>query len=138
MNFPSNKILIVEDEKLPRNVLQKILIKLGYPVESAESAEKALKILESEKIPLVITDLILPDMDGNELCKRIKKINSESVIYALSGQIAAFEPAKLEEIGFDGYMCKPVKIYVLKRAIEGAFDRIDKKRERQSVLLSKA
>ncbi len=105
--------------------MQKILIELGYTVESAESAEKALKILDSEKIPLVITDLTLPDMDGTELCKQIKKINSESVIYALAGYTAGFEPEKLEKIGFDGYMCKPVKIYILKQAIQGAFDRIN-------------
>jgi len=125
MNFPSNKILIVEHKKLQRDVLQKIIVKLGHTVESAESAEKALKILENEKIPLVITDLFLPGMDGTELCKRIKKINSESVVYALSGYVAAFEPEDLEKICFDGYLCKPVKIYILKKAIKGAFDRID-------------
>lgn len=128
MNFPSKKILVVEDEKLQRDMMQTILTKLGYTAEFAENAEKALKILENENFPLIITDLCMPDMEGTELCKQIRKISSESVIYALSGYIAAFDPEKLDKIGFDGYLSKPAKIEVLNQAIKGAFETIDQKR----------
>ena len=128
MNFHSQKILVVEDEKLQRDLLQTILTKLGYTAEFAEDAEKALKILENEYFPLVITDLCMPDMEGTELCKQIRKISPESVIYALSGYIAAFDPEKLDEIGFDGYLSKPAKIEVLNQTIKGAFEKIDQKK----------
>ncbi len=70
----------------------------------------------------------MPDMDGVELCIQIRKLNAAPVIYALSGYIAAFGSEKLDEKGFDGYLCKPVKIEVLNRAIKGAFYKIDQKR----------
>ena len=124
----TKKILVVDDDKLLRKTLQKMLVTLGYNVELAENAEDALEILEKRKFPLIITDLRMPDIDGTELCKRIRKINSESIIYALSGYIEKFKPEKLERIGFDGHLCKPVEIKVLKHAIEGAFDKIDQRR----------
>lgn len=107
----------------------KILDKLGYTVQVAESAEAALKHLEKKQFPLIITDLKMPVIDGLELCQRIRKINSESIVYALSGWIATYQPDQLEAVGFDGYLSKPVDITVLKRAIEGAFDKLsqDKK-----------
>ena len=73
MSFPLNKILIVENKKLHRNLLQKVLIEMGYTIEFTESAEKALKIIKNEKIPLVMTDLFLPGMDATEFCKQIKR-----------------------------------------------------------------
>ena len=88
---------------------------------------KKILVVDDDKL-LIITDLRMPDIDGTELCNRIRKINSESVIYALSGYIEKFEPEKLERIGFDGHLCKPVEIKVLKHAIEDAFDKIDQRR----------
>jgi len=87
-----------------------------------------LKILEDEEFPLIITDLSMPNMGGIELCKRIRKFNSESFIYAFSGYLAEFEFEKFEGFGFDGHLSKPIEIEVLKCAIEGAFEKIDQKR----------
>jgi len=68
-------------------------------------------------------------MNGIELCMRIKERNPETVIYAFSGLVTEDEFYDLEEVGFDGLLCKPVSFEVLKRAIEGAFDKINKSRE---------
>lgn len=130
MSFPLNKILIVENKNLHRNLLQKVLIEMGYTVEFTERAEKALKKLKNEKIPLIMTDLFLPGMDASEFCKRAKKINAESVVYALSKYVPVLDVDELIKNGFDGYLSKPVKIYILKQAVKGAFDRIDIKREK--------
>lgn len=118
------KILFVDDEKAQRDSMFKTLTKLGYDVEVAGSSEEALKNLEKKMFPLIIIDLAMPRIDGMELCRQIRKINARSVIYAMSGWIAKFETDKLEAVGFDGYLSKPVKIEVLKRAIEGAFAKI--------------
>jgi CheY-like chemotaxis protein len=131
MGFPLRKILIVESEKLHRNLLQKVILEMRYTVEFTESAEKALKILKNEKIPLVMTDLFLPGMDASEFRKRVKKINAESVIYALSKYVPVLDVEELIKIGFDGCLSKPAKIYILKQAVKGAFDRIDLKREKE-------
>lgn len=130
MSFPLRKILIVENKRSHRNLLQKVLIEMGCTVKFTESARKALNILKDEKIPLVMTDLFLLRMEEAEFCKRVKKINAESVIYALSRYVPVFDVEALVKNGFDGYLSKPVKIYILKQAVKGAFDRIDIQREK--------
>jgi CheY-like chemotaxis protein len=71
--------------------------------------------------------LDMPGLDGIELCKQIKEIDTKSIVYALSGYITEYDTENLEESGFDGYLSKPAKIEVLKQAIEGAFDKLEGK-----------
>ena len=130
MTTVSKKILVVDDEEAIRQVIKMELGNLGYDPEFAENGKEALEILENEKFPLILTDLRMPGIDGIELCMRIKERNPETLIYAFSGVVTEDEFYKLEEMGFDGLLCKPVTFEVLKRAIEGAFDKIDKMRER--------
>ena len=119
------KLLIVDDDVSYLNTLKKVLIKMEYATEVAAGSKEALKILEKEKFPLIITDLDMPDLDGVELCKQIKGIDPKSIVYALSGYITEYDTENLEQSGFDGYLSKPAKIEVLKQAIEGAFDKIE-------------
>ena len=118
------KILFIDDDEAQREIINDIIKKFGYTVETVGSSEAAIRVLAKNKYPLIITDLKMSGIDGTELCKRIREIDSESVIYALSGHVAEFEPELFEEIGFDGHLCKPVNIKVLKQAIEGAFERL--------------
>ncbi|MBW2055493.1 MAG: response regulator, partial [Deltaproteobacteria bacterium] len=67
----------------------------------------------------------MPGIDGIELCIQIKERNPETVIYAFSGLATEDEFYKLEQMGFDGLLCKPVSFKVLKRAVEGAFDKLN-------------
>ncbi|MDX2439332.1 MAG: response regulator [Desulfobacterales bacterium] len=119
------KILIVDDDNAYLNVLQKIFSKMEYEAEFAGSSKEALEILKKESFPLIITDLEMPGLDGVELCKQIKKIDSKSIVYALSGYITEYDTENLEKSGFDGYLSKPIKIEVLQQAIEGAFDKLE-------------
>jgi len=115
------KILVVDDEESTRALLERTISEFGYKVELACSAEEALDKIKNEKFQLVITDLKMPEIDGAELCRQIRSINLGTVIYALSGYLKEFEPEQLQDIGFDGHLCKPVNSTVLKSAIEGAF-----------------
>ncbi len=119
------KLLLVDDDESYLNIVKKILTKMEYAAEVAASSKEALKILEKEKYPLIITDLDMPGLDGVELCKQIKENDSKSIVYALSGYITEYDTENLEKSGFDGYLSKPAKIEVLKQAIEGAFDKIE-------------
>ena len=119
------KLLLVDDDESYLNTVKKILAKMEYAAEVAASSKEALKILEKEKFPVIITDLDMPGLDGVELCKQIKKNGSRSIVYALSGYITEYDTENLEKSGFDGYLSKPAKIEVLKQAIEGAFDKFD-------------
>ncbi len=118
------KILFIDDEGSQRDIMERFIPRLGYAVKTAASSESALEILKTEYFPLIITDLSMPGMDGLELCRRIKQINPNIIIYALSGYIASFEEQKLEACGFDGYLSKPSSSQTLKQAIDGAFEMI--------------
>ena len=64
-----NKILIVEDDKAVLKLLSGFLIKSGFQIKTAESAEEAEKILNNEKVDTVLTDIRLPGMDGIQFTK---------------------------------------------------------------------
>jgi CheY-like chemotaxis protein len=127
MTTVSKKILVVDDDESIREVMKMGLVKLGYDPAFAENGKEALEILAREEFPLILMDLRLPGIDGIELCIQIKKRNPETVIYAFSGVVTEDEFYELEEMGFDGLLCKPVPFKVLKNAIEGAFDKINNK-----------
>lgn len=113
-----SKILVVDDESYHRELMQKLLTKLGYNVAVAESAEKAFSLLEKEKYPVIITDLIMLEMDGVEFCRTIRESDSQTVVIALSGHSDLYDREKLEEAGFDNHLTKPFKIDVISRAIK--------------------
>ncbi|MDU4660118.1 MAG: response regulator, partial [Clostridium butyricum] len=64
-----NNILIIEDEKSVSDVVKAYLEKEGYGVYSTESGLDGIEVFRKEKIELVILDLMLPDIDGEEVCK---------------------------------------------------------------------
>ena len=120
----------MDDEDLLRDTIKDMLMMLGYDVEIARNAEEALEIVRKEYFPLIITDLMMPEMDGTQLCKQIREINETAVIYAFSGFLTEVDSDQLKDVGFDGHLCKPVKIEVLKHAIEGAFEKIHQRQGR--------
>ena len=124
----SKKILFVDDEESQIELMQNILFRMGYDAEFAKSAKEALEILDNEDISIILTDLQMPEMDGIELCRRIREKGSEVVIYGFSGNFLGVDSDRLEDIGFDGLLWKPVGLKVLERAIEGAFEKIDRRR----------
>jgi len=124
MTTLSRRILFVDDEEILRDTIEEMLMMLGYDVEVAGDAKEALEIARKEYFPLIITDLMMPEIDGTQLCKKIREINETAVIYACSGYLTEVDSDQLKDVGFDGHLCKPVKIKVLKHAIEGAFEKI--------------
>jgi CheY-like chemotaxis protein len=124
----SRKILFVDDEESQIKLMQSFFLRKGYDAEFAKSAKEALEILDNEDISIIITDLQMPEMDGIEFCRRVREKGSEVVIYGYSGDIIGVNSDHLEDIGFDGLLWKPVRLGVLERAIEGAFEKIDRRR----------
>ncbi|MBW2605438.1 MAG: response regulator [Deltaproteobacteria bacterium] len=127
MTILSRRILFVDDEDAIRDRIKDMLMKLGYDVELAGNAKEAIGIVRKEYFPLIITDLMMPEIDGTQLCRQIREINETAVIYAFSGYLTGVGSDQLKDIGFDGHLCKPVKIEVLRHAIEGAFDKINQR-----------
>ena len=113
-----NKILVVDDEDFHRELMRKLISKLGYEVEVVESAEDAFSCLDRENFPVIITDLIMLEMDGVEFCRKIRETDTKTFVIALSGHTELYDVNRLKEVGFDNHLAKPFKIEVIKRAIE--------------------
>jgi len=126
------KILVVDDEDYHRDLMQKLLSKLGYTVDAVESAEDAFCLLERSKFPVIITDLIMLEMDGVEFCRRIRETDDKTVIIALTGHTDLYDVAKLKEAGFDNHLTKPFKIEVIKEALQEGFDKFARRTQTQN------
>jgi CheY-like chemotaxis protein len=118
------RILVVDDEDFQRDLLKKLLSRAGYEVEEAQSPEVALSILDQEEFQVIITDLIMLDMDGVEFCLRVRETNSKTVIIALTGHVDLYDIDKLKIAGFDNYLTKPIKVEIIQEAIEEGLKRI--------------
>ncbi len=120
------KILIVDDETELRNLFKQAFSQRGYVVRLSESAEEALGILNQENINVMFLDLNLPEMNGIELCKLIKKTNPITVIYAVTGYASIFDVVACSSAGFDDYFTKPIDFEILVKAAQDAFEKIDR------------
>jgi len=123
------KILVVDDEDYHRELMKKLLTRLGYHVAVVPSAEEAFSILEKEKFPVIITDLIMLEMDGVEFCRRIRETDHKTVVIALTGHTDLYEPAKLKEAGFDNHLSKPFRINIIQKAIQEGFSEVQRRSE---------
>jgi len=120
------KILVVDDEKAIINLLTQAFARAGYLVQSAPTGKEALKLLEKEKINVMFFDLNMPEMDGLELCREVKKNMPMSIIYAVTGYASLFELAECREAGFEDYFKKPVNIKILIKTAADSFEKLER------------
>jgi DNA-binding NtrC family response regulator len=124
------KILVVDDEVSIRDLLKDTFNNAGYDVRLAEGAEQAFDILKEEDIKVIFLDLKLFGMNGIELCKQIKKNNPITIIFAMTGWAALYEIEECREAGFDDFFKKPTKTDILLKAVDDAFEKLDRWRKR--------
>lgn len=103
-----SRILIVEDELDLANIIKDYLVKELYEVEICTEGDKAIEIFDKFKPSLVILDLMLPGMNGYEICKNIR-IKSTIPILILSAKIDEFDKVKGLNLGADDYITKPFR-----------------------------
>ncbi|MBN1615224.1 MAG: response regulator [Deltaproteobacteria bacterium] len=126
----AGKILVVDDEPSVRELLSEAFGEAGYDVLLAEGGEQALGILQGENADVIFLDLKLFGMNGIELCRQIRKDRPLSLIYAMTGWSALFEVEECREAGFDDYFVKPVATEVLLRAVDEAFEKLNRWKRR--------
>ena len=101
-----NKILIVDDDPNIREVLAVLLSSEGYRVSTAENGLEALKLQDSEKPNLVILDIMMPGMDGVEVCARIRARSSVPILF-LTAKSQDTDKVDAYTSGGDDYLVKP-------------------------------
>lgn len=102
----SKKILIVDDDPEIRKVIGIYLENEGYDILKAENGEQALKLISENEIVLVILDIMMPGMDGTEVCMRIRENNIMPVIF-LSAKSEDLDKVQGLVSGADDYISKP-------------------------------
>ena len=101
-----NRILVVDDEKEIRDLLEIYLLNEGYEVIKASCGKDAIETLGKEEIQLMILDIMMPEMDGMEVCRRIReKLNIP--ILMLSAKSEDMDKIQGIMTGADDYMTKP-------------------------------
>jgi DNA-binding response OmpR family regulator len=99
-------VLVVDDEEAIRQVLSQTIKREGYPVITAESANQALELIERKKIDLVISDIVMPDMDGMELLAKVKERHPKLPVILISGRTFQSRD-KILASGADDFIAKP-------------------------------
>jgi two-component system cell cycle response regulator len=102
-------ILIAEDDPVSRLLLEKILTKVGYEVVSAKDGREALALFNKRFFPIVFTDWMMPEMDGLELCRTIRKDISTGYvfIFLITARDSRDDIIAGLEAGADDYLTKP-------------------------------
>jgi diguanylate cyclase (GGDEF)-like protein len=102
-------ILLAEDNPISRKMLEKILVHEGFEVRSVENGKEALALFKKEFFPIVLTDWLMPEMEGPELCQAIRKETHAGYVYIvlLTAKDSLDDIISGLEAGADDYLTKP-------------------------------
>ena len=128
-------VLVVEDEASIASFVAAYLKNAGYTVKTTPSGNEALRIVESDKPALVVLDLMLPDLDGVEVCKRIRQ-HSDMPVLMLTARDEDVDKIIGLEVGADDYMTKPFNPRELVARVRAILRRsVTHARERESAVI---
>ena len=115
----AKKIMIVEDERRIARFLQMELEHEGFETESEENGRRAYERIVQEQYDLVLLDIMLPDMDGLEVCRRVREISDVPIIM-LTAKDDVEDKVNGLDIGADDYITKPFAIQELLARVRAA------------------
>lgn len=122
MSLEKKNILVVDDEPKILEVVSASLESHGFHVFIAETGTQALQIFEKENLSLVLLDLMLPDISGEELCTVIRK-KSRVPIIMLTAKVEEGDILKGLNLGADDYITKPFSLKVLRARVDAVLRR---------------
>jgi len=117
------RILVIEDEPAVSILLVKIFKNHGFDVCAAATGTGGLRLIEEQKCDLILSDIDLPDIDGFEICRRIKqnpKLRLTPIIL-MSGRLAEGNEALALKVGASDYMSKPFGVNAILSKITARF-----------------
>lgn len=128
-----SSILLVDDDKDICKTLSLILENADYNVEVAHSGKEAIKKSKAKTYDITILDIMLPDMQGTELLKKIHKTRPSTIKVMLTGYPSLENAVKALNYDADAYLIKPVSPENLLKVIKEKF----KKRKREEIMTTK-
>lgn len=120
-----HRVLVVDDSRAQRAMLTAVLSRQGFSVAEAGSGEEALAIAQADPPDLILSDWMMPGMDGLELCRKVRDLSSEQYVYfiLLTAKSEKGALAQGLDVGADDFLAKPVNAEELRARIN-AGDRI--------------
>jgi DNA-binding response OmpR family regulator len=132
MSVEKNKILVVDDEKGITDTLSIILDGEGYDTDTAADGETALKKAENEFFHLVLLDIMLPDMNGTQVLRKLRVISPRTVIIMVTGHPTINNAVESLNLGASAYIMKPVNPKELLRYVA---EKIQEQKQKSITLL---
>jgi two-component system response regulator AtoC len=117
-----DKILVVDDEPLIRDNLERILTEEDYAVTSVDCGEKALSLLARDDFDLVLLDLNLPDINGIDVLRQAREIDPDLLVIVVTGYASVESAVRALKLGAYDYIKKPFKADVIKLIIRLAIE----------------
>ena len=114
------KILLVDDSRFQRNYVSKMLVRMGHEVITAENGKAGLEMSQSEKPDLIITDILMPVLDGIGFLRGLKEQNSRIPAIVSSADIQESTRTECLDLGAIDFLTKPAKRTGLETAIAKA------------------
>lgn len=102
------RLLIVDDEETLCESLRRVLLREGYDVDCAYSARAALKLIKQNPYNLIVSDIILPDIDGIELLKMCKNYNPDLIFIFITAYASIDSAVSSIKTGAFEYLVKPI------------------------------
>jgi two-component system response regulator PilR (NtrC family) len=120
----AERILVVDDDKGVREALSEFLISLGYTVVMAENGEEALSQYRKGGFDVIMADLIMPNMDGMELLRRIRDTKNDEVIFLMiTGHPSIGTAVEAINRGADDYITKPFHLEDVRLRVSKALEK---------------
>ncbi|GFP74184.1 response regulator transcription factor [Clostridium fungisolvens] len=128
------RILVVEDNKNIRKLMAVKLEQAGYEAYQAEDGEKALEIMDSVHIDLIISDIMMPRLDGYELTKTLREADYNIPILMVTAKDSFEDKEKGFLVGTDDYMVKPIDMNEMLLRVSALLRRAKISTERKIIL----
>ena len=125
------KILVVEDDKNLRKLIVTCLEKASYTVFETHNGEEALDLMDKEYVDLIVTDIMMPEMDGYELIKSLRDANYNTPILIITAKEDIEDKRQGFNLGADDYMVKPINIDELILRVKSLLRRSNQANERK-------
>jgi DNA-binding response OmpR family regulator len=129
-----NKILVVEDDRTLLEGLKYSLAREGYLVSTADDGAQALEVAREERPDLIVLDIMLPKLDGLEVCRILRREGMNIPILMLTAKAEEIDRVVGLEVGADDYITKPFSIRELVARIRASLRRVEMFQEEASRL----
>jgi DNA-binding response OmpR family regulator len=132
--MPGEKLLVVDDDTTLLRFLTDYLVQEGFVVQSADRGQAALRLFYEARPDLVVLDVMMPGMDGWEVCARLREL-SETPVILLTAKTSEADKLRGFHLGVDDYITKPFSLAELRARVRAVLSRTSGQRAGQASVL---